>query len=294
MGMMINRRRAMGGKSLPYDAEIDYLRSTGTQYIDSGIEVDSHLSVGFSVKTSNYINAAYCGAIQMSPIVRHHGNASGIVYMYNTLPEALSLPVNTWGYFTLDTDNRLATLNGVSVSFNVQEWSINANYGIFGRLADTGQIQTVNAKVDFASFKLWRNNKTLRDFIPVRVGTTGYLYDKVSGQLFGNQGTGDFILGLDTNMNDNITYISTFSTYQEPTLAIKTGKQREIILYYSGTPWTNGFINIEYIRGYGWRVTAVTKCVCDGIIYNEGDSIAEWRMTETKILYIESIGYSDI
>jgi hypothetical protein len=34
-------------------------------------------------------------------------------------------------------------------------------------------------------------------FIPVRVGTTGYMYDKVSGQLFGNVGTGDFILGAD-------------------------------------------------------------------------------------------------
>ena len=38
---------------------------------------------------------------------------------------------------------------------------------------------------------------TIRDFIPVRVGSTGYLYDKVSGQLFGNAGTGDFVLGPD-------------------------------------------------------------------------------------------------
>ena len=35
------------------------------------------------------------------------------------------------------------------------------------------------------------------DAIPVRVGTTGYLYDKISGQLFGNAGTGSFILGPD-------------------------------------------------------------------------------------------------
>ena len=37
----------------------------------------------------------------------------------------------------------------------------------------------------------------VRDFIPVRVGQTGYLYDRVSGQLFGNLGSGDFILGPD-------------------------------------------------------------------------------------------------
>lgn len=33
------------------------------------------------------------------------------------------------------------------------------------------------------------------DLISVRVGQVGYMYDKVSGQLFGNAGTGTFVLG---------------------------------------------------------------------------------------------------
>ena len=37
----------------------------------------------------------------------------------------------------------------------------------------------------------------LLDIIPVRVGDVGYLYDRVSGQLFGNAGTGAFIIGPD-------------------------------------------------------------------------------------------------
>jgi hypothetical protein len=44
---------------------------------------------------------------------------------------------------------------------------------------------------------MFDNDILVRDFIPVRVGTTGYMYDKVSGQLFGNSGTGEFILGAD-------------------------------------------------------------------------------------------------
>lgn len=35
------------------------------------------------------------------------------------------------------------------------------------------------------------------DWIPVRVGMVGYMYDRVSGQLFANAGTGNFILGPD-------------------------------------------------------------------------------------------------
>lgn len=37
----------------------------------------------------------------------------------------------------------------------------------------------------------------LLDIIPVRVGDVGYLYDRVSGELFGNSGTGKFIVGPD-------------------------------------------------------------------------------------------------
>jgi hypothetical protein len=53
------------------------------------------------------------------------------------------------------------------------------------------------AKMKLYSCKITDNGTVVRDFIPVRVGQTGYMYDKVSGQLFGNSGTGSFILGRD-------------------------------------------------------------------------------------------------
>lgn len=50
--------------------------------------------------------------------------------------------------------------------------------------------------------KIWdSSNALVADFIPVRVGTgenaVGYMYDRVSGKLFGNMGTGAFVLGQD-------------------------------------------------------------------------------------------------
>lgn len=41
------------------------------------------------------------------------------------------------------------------------------------------------------------NGVLVRDYIPVRVGQTGYLFDNVSKQLFGNAGTGAFVIGPD-------------------------------------------------------------------------------------------------
>lgn len=47
------------------------------------------------------------------------------------------------------------------------------------------------------NYKQYRNNTIVIDLIPVRIGNVGYMFDKVSGQLFGNAGSGSFILGPD-------------------------------------------------------------------------------------------------
>ena len=45
MGVIVNRRRVYGGKKLPYDAEIEYLESSGNQYIDTGVVLDATMTV---------------------------------------------------------------------------------------------------------------------------------------------------------------------------------------------------------------------------------------------------------
>lgn len=45
--------------------------------------------------------------------------------------------------------------------------------------------------------EIFDNTTLILNLIPVRIGTRGYMYDKVSKQLFSNSGTGEFILGPD-------------------------------------------------------------------------------------------------
>lgn len=66
------------------------------------------------------------------------------------------------------------------------EWSI---------FASTNGSYPLSGKVYY--LKIYQNDNLVRDFIPVRVGTTGYLYDRVSGQLFENSGSGSFTYGND-------------------------------------------------------------------------------------------------
>lgn len=46
-------------------------------------------------------------------------------------------------------------------------------------------------------FNVYNNEKSIMRLIPVRIENVGYMPDKVSKQLFGNQGTGNFVLGPD-------------------------------------------------------------------------------------------------
>ena len=59
----------------------------------------------------------------------------------------------------------------------------------------------VNGIANKASIRLYnftiRSNIVKIDLIPVRKNGIGYMYDKVSGQHFGNKGTGQFIIGQD-------------------------------------------------------------------------------------------------
>lgn len=207
MGMMINRRRAYGGKSLPYDAEVEYLESVNSeQYIDTGIIVSSpysiygkFLAIGKQLPNNayvffgagisyNYYNIECFTAKAAQYISVLHNNYEDFAYPYNTIP------------FTVHYRNKEFTVtNGQDTfQYTFTNASVETPFtmGLFAlhRRTWIGSPKPVRCYW----FKIEdENGVTLIDLIPVRVGTTGYMYDKVSGQLFGNIGTGDFVLGPD-------------------------------------------------------------------------------------------------
>lgn len=67
--------------------------------------------------------------------------------------------------------------------------------GLFGCYYEDGTHLAWTDKI--SAFQVTRGHDLVLDLIPVRVGSVGYMYDRVSGTLFGNIGTGDFIVGPD-------------------------------------------------------------------------------------------------
>ena len=115
--------------------------------------------------------------IKTNSLVDSQINLNGVVFLFNTQPSAIPT---------------IQTFTSTNYS------SVNQKYTfLLGSGRHNGKVDTrmFRGKIYYA--RLYNNNNLIMNLIPVRKGTVGYMYDKVSGQLFGNAGTGNFILGPD-------------------------------------------------------------------------------------------------
>lgn len=192
---------------LPYDAEIEFLESTGTQYINTGftnvggceIEVEYATTANSSGNTVAYgsrtnANTNTCASFS---------NDSTIILDFqktDTNNNRISISIGQLG----DRVKTVGTLSHGEIYVNGQlSISKNRKSSASFTLAQPLTLFKLNnttwalSPLRLYHFKITKDSAALIDMIPVRVGTTGYMYDKVSKTLFGNAGTGDFVLGND-------------------------------------------------------------------------------------------------
>lgn len=200
---------------LPYDAEIEYLAATGTQYIDTGFypkTTNTNIKVENKFNKS-VLNGDHCvlGArtgntgdkgFKLPNFCDSTLECQGIVDAGSNVGQG-----NLNGSFGINTDYVFVAelqkgtqnfyINGVlnkSTSSTRSGCNAGGNLYLFA-MHQSGTKWFFNGKIYYC--KIWQDDVLVRDYIPVRVGTTGYMYDKVSGQLFGNSGTGSFTIGPD-------------------------------------------------------------------------------------------------
>lgn len=192
--------------NVSFDAEIEYLGFNGTQYIDTGFRAnttttraETELQVtDFSTtcglfgsrNNSTSTNTDSCNVFVLD------NNRFRLDWVDGTT-NVIATNIVTTEKYIISITRGMATVNDATFTgTNID--SIDQNYNFYiGTYNRAGETSPYLFRGRFYWFKIYSNNQLVRDFIPVRKGTTGYLYDKVSGNLFGNSGTGDFILGND-------------------------------------------------------------------------------------------------
>lgn len=220
---LARRRMMMGGSAKPYDAEVDFLESHGSQYIDTEYIGTGYDRFDVQVALTNLSNGDNYLAFRSDVFgtivnIRNHMHALvllreraedwTVVWLYNKYNAA------QWTYLkpTTFTEAQLLNfhiikgkLNDIYIDDVLNHPTVNAApspnliypYFLFAA-NNAGNPYYATSYLRIKYFKLWdRNDNLVRDMIPVRVGVTGYMYDRVTQKMFGNQGTGQFIIGPD-------------------------------------------------------------------------------------------------
>lgn len=196
---------------MPYDSRVEYLKSDGYQYLDIGIipksgyraiceympeknstDVMALFGSRANANSSNMFDVFMAFGTNRQFNAQYAGNKSALYV--NNIPNTLhTIELGEKSYL----DGNL--LKTVTTTFNgAYTISIFAIHQQFQGSVNYNDRRMKDCRV--YSFKLYNDSDTLIfDGIPVRRGIKGYMYDKVSGRLFGNKGTGNFILGNDIN-----------------------------------------------------------------------------------------------
>ena len=182
---------------------VDYLESTGTQYIDTGIIRDlSYIwkfvgSFNYSNITERQLNGAqgftYLGVIngyyQVTGAGDRHEDLAAVANEFIPFEVEFDCPNNKYSYTINNQSSANQTVKGDDEIY----WDIppEAHFHIFS-LNDA--VLPSSCKIPY--FKLYKNNTLVRDFIPVHVpfhpfGTRNCMFDQVSKKLFCNQGGGN-------------------------------------------------------------------------------------------------------
>lgn len=149
------------------------------------------------VEIWRYPFGSYGGASGTNQLFCLEINQSKALGSYYRASQTFGIIAQVGTIYTIDFNKNVHRINNTTITHTAAYFASIYNDLIFGSTGFTGNAGGAGNKVRFYYFKIYNNGVLVRDMIPVRVGQTGYMYDRVSKQLFGNSGTGDFILGPD-------------------------------------------------------------------------------------------------
>lgn len=210
------KRRLQNQQSLPYDTEIEYLENRNSNENKSPyIKTDYLANANTVVQLKIYIPSEYqynvgnrrrfiFGGRQSwshsNCFAFNYKGSSPSYFGYNmgvkTEDSLCSVAYDT--VYDIEISSTNININGIDYAISSSNVSDNTyTQDIFGLNHVNNHYSEYKMLGRIYFIKFLELGEVKLDLIPVRVGTIGYMYDKVSGQLFGNAGTDDFILGPD-------------------------------------------------------------------------------------------------
>jgi hypothetical protein len=195
-----------------YDAEVEYLSTDGTAYIDSGIKTTSDIRTvaKFSVTSRPSNNCAVFGGRvgynDRGNTLYYYGNNSNIKFGWRYGNEEQNTGNGSWtGDYSISNLSAARTMvisgaTSATLTASAASFSLEHNMYVFAMNNNgaVGGMNSASTAIKLKTIKFYNGGTLVRDYIAVRKNGVGYLYDKVSGELFGNAAaSGSFVVGPD-------------------------------------------------------------------------------------------------
>ena len=187
--------------------ELEYIESSRTQYIDTGVNADSNLRVVLdmaytSVSNNNYTNI---GAIKYDETIqsgdryrRYHmlQQNNNLRHFTNTSSTTIGQADTDRHIFNFDVPNGKYYIDEQVTTMPTSEFDTQLNYWLFGRNSDKTNLRYLSS-MQIYSCKMYYNDSLVRSFVPCYRKSDNVIgmYDVVNGVFYTNKGTGTFIKG---------------------------------------------------------------------------------------------------
>ena len=205
--------------------EVEYIESTGTQYIDIGVTgtQNTKVDIDFQSTATTYGRFTPFGARSTASKNCFAIWASSVTIGSNLRIGFDSTNGYTGGPTTTDKYHIIHSKDGTYVNDELV-WTIDSfstfttpqNLLVFGYYSNATTM--ASSAIRLYHLKLWENNIMVRDFIPCYRNSDGEigLYDSINDIFYTNQGTGVFIKGKDVytlpNEYQEVEYIESTGT----------------------------------------------------------------------------------
>lgn len=187
----------VAGPKLPSGyTELEYIQSSGTQYIDTGFKPNQDTKISMTAdfppsgNTWLYGGRASAGSNSLGFLY-----TSGDKYRFDYASSLNELAIKPTGKFTIDSDKNKCYINGeLASTATYTTFTSPVNMYIFGNNNNGSLSGGSSAKLYNCS--IYDNGVLIRSFVPCKnaSGTVG-LYDSVNNQFYQNAGTGTFVAG---------------------------------------------------------------------------------------------------
>lgn len=245
--------------------QLDYIQSSGTQYIDTGISGGANASyeIMFRPTSSNVSYQQYFAGDKNPTIPKLCENSTSYTTLFievGTTNTTTSISSSTRNTVKYNSDGSI-TVNGTSITG--LPTTAGAGWGsLTWWIFNAHEEPTLYANMELYGLKMWTDGILVRNFVPAKRNSDSVigLYDSVSHTFFTNAGTGTFTAGSETSqieevvttkywLFEKITKLGTYeitatdgtnTTTKEVLIDASIEYEVDIVLHFDIVSWSDG------------------------------------------------------